>query len=319
MSELLKSSEILKAASAAGTLGKDKGFVESLLESYIANGSLSAKQEYWFHKMAEKHNGSKPAEAAPAPAPTVGAFGGVYALFLKAKEHLKFPKINLKLTNGDSVVLHLAGPKSKKPGVINVTNGGKFGTPTNKWYGRVNPDGSLETASSAAEIFPEFSEVTELLKTLGAAPAAVAAKHGKLTGHCCFCNRKLTDEDKSTAVGYGPVCAKNYGLYENWKAGEAFFETLAKATLDKAVAEVLGVPVEALSKPVIPAPAVPASTPVPVAPAAPAPTVIETPWDLPSTPIKNVVRVAKPVDTAKVAKPVVVAVPEPEKGDDYLF
>ena len=28
---------------------------------------------------------------------------------------------------------------------------------------------------------------------------------------CCFCNRALEDE-RSTAVGYGPICAGHFGL-----------------------------------------------------------------------------------------------------------
>lgn len=38
-----------------------------------------------------------------------------------------------------------------------------------------------------------------------------AAKFGHLTGQCVFCARRLTDE-RSIAVGYGPVCAEREGL-----------------------------------------------------------------------------------------------------------
>lgn len=41
--------------------------------------------------------------------------------------------------------------------------------------------------------------------------AADAAKFGHITGQCVFCARKLTDE-RSIAVGYGPVCAEREGL-----------------------------------------------------------------------------------------------------------
>lgn len=42
-------------------------------------------------------------------------------------------------------------------------------------------------------------------------PAKVAADYGRLSGRCCFCKIELTDE-KSIAVGYGPQCARSYGL-----------------------------------------------------------------------------------------------------------
>ena len=41
--------------------------------------------------------------------------------------------------------------------------------------------------------------------------AEQAAQLGHLTGRCVFCSRKLTD-DRSTEVGYGPICADREGL-----------------------------------------------------------------------------------------------------------
>ena len=41
--------------------------------------------------------------------------------------------------------------------------------------------------------------------------AEQAAHLGQITGRCVFCSRTLTDE-RSIAVGYGPVCADHHGL-----------------------------------------------------------------------------------------------------------
>lgn len=41
-------------------------------------------------------------------------------------------------------------------------------------------------------------------------PFAAAVEHGRLTGHCCVCNRLLTDPD-SVARGIGPICAERFG------------------------------------------------------------------------------------------------------------
>jgi Family of unknown function (DUF6011) len=298
--------EILKAAAAAGILGKDKDFVESLMKAATKSKyGLSPKQEVWFFKMAEKYSGGKPA-AAPAPVlSSIGEFSGVYSLFAKAKEKLKFPKINLMLASGSPVVLHLAGPKSVKPGVVNVTNGGKYKAPDSKWYGRVNVDGSMELggASNGAE----FAEVKAVLAELAAAPAKVAAAHAKLTGRCCFCNKHLTDADHSTAVGFGPVCAKNFGLYAEWKSGVSLFEALAKeagGSVPELVAADAALELSGLDE-----------------------AALKT-VGLKKIPIESATEIAaKHYADVKAnfnfdkatAKPAVVAVPEPKKDQDYLF
>lgn len=43
------------------------------------------------------------------------------------------------------------------------------------------------------------------------ATAEQAAAFGHEHGFCCYCSRGLTDE-RSTSVGYGPICAVRYGL-----------------------------------------------------------------------------------------------------------
>lgn len=49
------------------------------------------------------------------------------------------------------------------------------------------------------------------LTALDKVTAEQAARFGKVTSHCVFCARKLTD-DRSIAVGYGEICAENNGL-----------------------------------------------------------------------------------------------------------
>jgi hypothetical protein len=320
--KLESSAALLKTAVAAGVLGKDKVFVESLLESYSKYGSLSPKQEFWFHKMADKYASGAPTVApaevsAPAPVPaSIAQFEGVYALFLKAKEKLKFPKINLQLADGSAVVLNISGPKSKKPGIINVTNGGKFKAPGSKWYGRVNPDGTMESFSGADSLFPEFAEVKALLKELAASPAVVAAKHGKLSGACCFCNKTLTDKDHSTAVGYGPVCAKNYGLYAEWKAGENLFESLAKVEPMKFVASEEGHPISVEAAQILAAEKAISGLDNEALKAVGLKPVEEKVNDKLKALSEALISPAK---AAKVAKAAVVSVPEPKKDEDYLF
>jgi hypothetical protein len=122
----------------------------------------------------------------------------------------KFPKIRLQLEDKRPIVLSVAGPDASCPGTINITDGGPYGS--NIWYGRVSRDGKW-TRSNKVDQSTMTSLVT-LLTALGNDPAGVAASYGHLTGHCCMCNRPLSDE-RSTRMGYGSTCAKKWNLPYN--------------------------------------------------------------------------------------------------------
>lgn len=188
---------------------RDQSFAQSLLGQLDRRG-LSNSQLYWLNKLAEK------ATAAPEPErdkTKVGDLKGVMDLFDKARKHLNFPKIVLaveslddfgKTGEGyDEYRLSVAGDRARVPGSINVTNTEKPST----WYGRILVTGEFEAS-------PRDATPTSLipgLKRFAAEPAKVASESGRLTGNCCFCNKALTDE-RSTEVGYGPICAKHYDL-----------------------------------------------------------------------------------------------------------
>lgn len=160
------------------------------------------------------NNQQKAANASVEKTVDVGNFEGVISLFNAGSKKLKRPKIHLVLDNGQVIVLALAGANSNAPGTVNITDGRPFGE--NIWFGRVTPDGVWNRSRGYAnKAVPQAGEtmtsLTALLASLASNPAATAAKHGKMTGHCCFCNMALTDA-RSTAVGYGKTCAKNYSL-----------------------------------------------------------------------------------------------------------
>ncbi len=134
----------------------------------------------------------------------LGSFEAVFELMHRAKENLKRPAIRLKLPSGKAIKLYVAGPNSRIPGAINVVEDGRA-YPNGDWYGRIDPDGSF----TGGRVKPEG--LVEILKALGEDPETVATAYGLATGRCCFCAKDLTDE-RSVKVGYGPVCAGNYGL-----------------------------------------------------------------------------------------------------------
>lgn len=202
---------------------KDREFAKSLLANVARYGQPTQKQDYWINELLARATAAALGEVPAAPAQVkLSSFGKVYALFAVAKKNLKFPKLRLQV-GGNPVTLSIAGDRSAKPGVINVTDGGPYGS--NKWYGRVEANGTWEQGRNA---YPEITQVQGLLQQLGEAPEATAAEYGALTGYCAFCARKLEDE-KSTAVGYGPVCAEKWGLKANWKAGKGIFTSKIKA------------------------------------------------------------------------------------------
>jgi hypothetical protein len=208
MESLKEQIEMLKLV--ANDLGDSKSFAYDLISSYEKYKSLTPKQEAWVMKLIDR--ATQPVLFAdPKPTKQLADFSGVVELFKKAQAHLKYPKINLKLPDLP-IVLTLAGSKSKAPGTVNVAGEGKY--PDREWYGRVNVKGEWEPSRSVSPTLVE--PLTELLMELAADPGGVAAKYGKLTGNCCFCNSGLEDP-RSTAAGFGPVCAEHFGLKEQWK------------------------------------------------------------------------------------------------------
>jgi hypothetical protein len=134
---------------------------------------------------------------------------GIFSLFEHAIAHsLKYPKIRLQTSSGQNVVLSRAGDKSRYTGQIQVTDGRPYGA--NTYFGRIDTAGIFHVSTADAT-------VSVLLTRLADNPADVASEYGRLTGQCCFCGLALKDA-RSTAVGYGPICADKFGL--PWGVGK---------------------------------------------------------------------------------------------------
>lgn len=120
---------------------------------------------------------------------------------------LKRPVVRLADASGLHLTLKLAGPTSANAGCIYVLSGSTY-------CGKVT-DQSLFKPSRECP-----AGVPELLEAFAADPETAATQHGRLEGCCCFCGRKLTDA-RSTAVGFGPVCALRFGLRVRTEMPEA--------------------------------------------------------------------------------------------------
>lgn len=170
--------------------GSDENFAGSILDQWSERGYISEKQMYWVGKLVEK-----------ARAPKLGPAGlvRISQLFRKAKDAgLKRPKIEI----APGVVIVRAGPASSRPDSLYVKGGRSY---ESVYYGRIDPDGNFSASDNADD------EVFSALLAWSQDPAKAAKAYGHQHGNCCFCGRDL-DDPRSVAMGYGPVCAENYGL-----------------------------------------------------------------------------------------------------------
>ncbi len=139
------------------------------------------------------------ANAAPV-APSVRLdMSPVADFILAAKERgVKFPSVSFLAPDGGELRLKVSGATATEPGAVNVLV-------NDQWLGRINPTGEVVGRLRT------YAAVLETLTKIATDPAGMAKAYGALTGHCSFCNRKLTDAG-SVEVGYGPTCAKAFGL-----------------------------------------------------------------------------------------------------------
>jgi len=134
----------------------------------------------------------------PASANKVVDASNILAMFDKAAESIKYPKVQFT-----DVKVSRSGARAKEPFALNVTDYGRY--PNNEWYGRIGRDGKFVPSRKATP------EVIDLIEKFDADPAGFAGDHGRTSGACAFCGRELTD-DRSKIVGIGPVCAKKFNL-----------------------------------------------------------------------------------------------------------
>lgn len=178
----------------------DRKFAESLINGpygYKQKGSLSPKQAPYIFSLLEKAMGTQEVSK-----PLTLSVDRIAAMFAKAKEKLKWPKVVFE-TNFGRVSMWTQGQKAKFPGSIAVTV-------DKVWLGRIGTEGTFHSGKMFSS-FQTKDQLLELLIAFSKDPEAVAAHYGKLHSKCVFCLKSLNDP-KSLAVGYGPICAVSFGL-----------------------------------------------------------------------------------------------------------
>lgn len=131
----------------------------------------------------------------------------------------KTPKIRLQTSAGQDILIYRAGPRAgggKFEGSGSITDGRPFGESI--FFGRVDRDGQIrQPRKDGAEA------VAQAIVAFDRNPQTGAGSYGAASGNCCFCAQELTDPRSNPnegGVGYGPTCAKNFGL--PWGEGIRF-------------------------------------------------------------------------------------------------
>lgn len=181
----------------------DQGFAKSLVQQYGLKHSLSEKQWFWVEKLSCALQGI-PDFTETGPEAASGAadrlLTNILGLFEKASQKLKYPAIKFALEDGTVITFKRASSSSSHAGWLFIR------TQSGSYLGKISPVGKFFPVSvnTGANLLPA------LLK-INADPAQALSENGKLAGRCCMCWSELTDS-KSLAAGYGPTCAKHFGL-----------------------------------------------------------------------------------------------------------
>ena len=180
-------------------------FAASLYAGARRHGSYTARQMPWLHVIIANH------ENRPTGRPTVTPITGLKSIHShlancrKSKEDggkgLLHPTVGLQV-GGQTVVLKLAGAKSKHNGKVSVASDHRFGH--GDFYGYIDENGNFDTRRPV-------QAVNDILARVAVDPARVISEIGKESGRCCYCFAELTTV-QSKIAGCGKTCADNYGV-----------------------------------------------------------------------------------------------------------
>jgi Family of unknown function (DUF6011) len=151
---------------------------------------------------------------APKPEPEVPPVPLHKVREMLQHARLKFPAIVIATDIGD-LRLTISGSESRYPGSLNVATANhvanKAGDMRREYLGWIAADGQFMPCKALADNTFRVNLIRTGLSEFAADPEGVAGAYGRRTGNCCFCRKPLSD-GYSLEVGYGPECAKHYGL-----------------------------------------------------------------------------------------------------------
>lgn len=153
-------------------------------------------QRFWAHKLAVDAR-KRAAEAAnPQPEAVLDLLkiAGIFSLVSRGRGTRPI----FRALHGETrIQIKPAGPG--EPGAFKVTGDG-YGH-----FGKIDAEGNWLPSRGAPQ------GLGETLAAIANDPLAAAVHYGKMTNACCFCGRVLSNEE-SVERGFGPICAKTWGL-----------------------------------------------------------------------------------------------------------
>lgn len=218
---------------------RSKSFAESLIKQAERKGSLSPKQmPYLTSLIADALKIASTPKPAPTPKPvnvvtTMSGFEAVVEMMTAAHETLQVCRLRIHTENLGQIVFKSERVRTSHYGVrpaiyspnplITVERKGVvLGT-----IDRATSIGTFNTLEGRRATY--FGNVEEDIDAFRQDPIGVMTAHGKKTGNCCFCGRDLTDH-RSTAHGYGPICAKKFKLVWDSKSAMVIETKIAERT-----------------------------------------------------------------------------------------
>ena len=187
---------------AADTILKHRQQVGSFaldLAKSQKNGGVTKRQRPYLHKEAMQIRGTWHENGEEAP----GGFDSIVEYLETGYQNgLRYPSMCFPSRHEEKGGLELsrASARSSRPGSVHVTP-----VRGDAYFGRIRTDGTFHSRKAAPK------GLIQTLREIAEDPGKAARREGMETGACSFCNSELT-ESGSVEVGYGPVCASNFGL-----------------------------------------------------------------------------------------------------------
>jgi hypothetical protein len=171
---------------------------------------LSDEQIKWCHVLVIHHRDKQVEKAEPKPVVPVREIedlSKLNAMFDAAEQHMTYPRVRLMFKDKRPIAIwrpikYQDVRDGLTPALYRIGDGKR------KMYAAINTKqefqrGNLNDADA--------DELYEIITQLAADPVIVAAGYGQVIGSCSFCGLALTDL-RSLSTGYGPICARNWGL-----------------------------------------------------------------------------------------------------------
>lgn len=156
------------------------------------NQSFAAGTLINWDNMTRKTFHANAGECVVVKLPNTANVGNILSYLAGARSRgLKFPK------------LRVLNPEGQGEWRLFTFRSGKLGVKSDGFIiAVVGVDGSVERGTQ---------RVVDHLNAINVSPLDAAKRYAAISCNCAFCGLPLTDEG-SVEVGYGPVCAKHWGL-----------------------------------------------------------------------------------------------------------